>query len=133
MNLIAISIIVVYSIFNQIQLLLVNDSSRVKLVETLSLVLTNNSLMILLVIMQIYHEYNEKYKIKYRKLHIYQYSKQIEYSADISECSICYIEYTKSDNIRKLNVCCHIYHKECIDKWIQLYNKKNCPLCRANL
>jgi hypothetical protein len=139
MNLIAIIIIVIYSVFNQIHLLLINDTSINNLIKICGRVLINNSFMILLIIMQICHEYSEKYKIKHKKLDIYQYSKQIEYSVFDSvkdsqnECSICYIEYTKSDNIRKLNVCSHIFHKECIDKWIQGYNKKNCPICRANL
>ena len=46
-----------------------------------------------------------------------------------SECVICCD--TISDNILKLNNCNHIFHKDCIYKWIH-YNR-TCPLCRANI
>jgi hypothetical protein len=71
MSLIAI-IIIVYSVFNQIQLLLINNTSISNLIKICGRVIINNSFMILLIIMQICHEYSEKYKIKHKKLDIYQ-------------------------------------------------------------
>ena len=42
-------------------------------------------------------------------------------------CSIC-LE-TIENNYIILYKCCHKFHKECIDRWL---NKKNtCPYCRA--
>tara|TARA_Y100001958_G_C21247511_1_gene578931 strand:- start:5061 stop:5441 length:381 start_codon:yes stop_codon:yes gene_type:complete len=42
-------------------------------------------------------------------------------------CSICLEKYKLNDMINRLN-CNHIYHKECLDNWIQ---NNNCPLCRS--
>ena len=36
---------------------------------------------------------------------------------------------SKDNIIRQLN-CNHIYHKECIDKYLLEYSNK-CPICRA--
>jgi hypothetical protein len=64
-------------------------------------------------------------------LDINQYSIQIEHILD--KCSICYIEYNKDDDIRKLLVCDHNYHIKCINTWITEYNNITCPLCRKNI
>lgn len=42
-------------------------------------------------------------------------------------CSICLERFKLDDMINKLN-CNHIYHKGCLDSWIQ---NNNCPLCRS--
>ena len=44
-------------------------------------------------------------------------------------CLICMDDFTEEDLVRKLPKCKHIYHKECIDKWI--VKKSTCPICRA--
>lgn len=48
-----------------------------------------------------------------------------------SMCSICWEEFKKSDKIKKVSRCNHIFHSGCLACW----SKKNqtCPLCRANL
>ena len=44
-------------------------------------------------------------------------------------CSICLCGLTSSgDNIT--TTCNHVFHKECIDRWIG--QSDNCPLCRKN-
>jgi hypothetical protein len=45
-----------------------------------------------------------------------------------TECSICYEQIT--NNASKLE-CGHIYHRECIDKWVQV--NSTCPYCRHSL
>jgi hypothetical protein len=55
-----------------------------------------------------------------------QYS---EISTEFNTCSICQDELSKDNIIRQLN-CSHIYHKECIDKYLLEYSSK-CPICRA--
>jgi hypothetical protein len=75
-------------------------------------------------------EYNRLYIIKHEKK-LDEYSVQIEYVSD--NCSICLNEYTTQDIIRKLNVCSHIYHENCIDEWIGKFNNDTCPMCRANV
>jgi hypothetical protein len=45
-------------------------------------------------------------------------------------CSICLEEYIDDRKMSRLK-CDHIYHKECIMKWIK--NNNECPLCRAEV
>lgn len=45
-------------------------------------------------------------------------------------CSICYENFEYTSLVRKL-LCMHIFHVECIDKWINV--KLSCPLCNKNL
>src|SRR3989338_1447322 len=46
-------------------------------------------------------------------------------------CNICLDNFCQDDNVRKLSECQHIYHKDCIDKWLQI--NKNCPVCRCEI
>ena len=43
-----------------------------------------------------------------------------------SECTICLLQYT--EETKKATECQHIFHQECIDRWLQENN--SCPLCR---
>ena len=45
-------------------------------------------------------------------------------------CSICLEEFKTGDNIKKLN-CTHIFHKECLEPWLN--NNINCPMCRTDI
>jgi hypothetical protein len=47
-----------------------------------------------------------------------------------SNCVICLKNCKKGEEVRKFQ-CCHIFHKNCIDQWMQ--EKLTCPLCRKNL
>ncbi|WJX57573.1 RING-type E3 ubiquitin transferase [Trifolium repens] len=47
------------------------------------------------------------------------------------ECSVCLCKIEEGDEIRVLR-CNHIYHTECLDKWIAFKNN-TCPLCRDSL
>ncbi|XVF52341.1 hypothetical protein PTKIN_Ptkin05aG0010800 [Pterospermum kingtungense] len=47
------------------------------------------------------------------------------------ECAICLVEFTDDDTIRLLTICCHVFHKECVDLWLESH--KTCPVCRAEL
>jgi len=55
--------------------------------------------------------------------------KYSEISTEFNTCSICLDELSKDNIIRQLN-CNHIYHKECIDKYLLEYSYK-CPICRT--
>jgi hypothetical protein len=55
--------------------------------------------------------------------------KYSEISTEFNTCSICQDELSKDNIIRQLN-CNHIYHKECIDKYLLEYSNK-CPVCRT--
>ncbi|GAA0140353.1 ubiquitin-protein ligase [Lithospermum erythrorhizon] len=43
-------------------------------------------------------------------------------------CSICQDEFTRDGEVSSL-CCCHLYHTDCIKKW--LLRKKTCPICRT--
>jgi hypothetical protein len=45
-----------------------------------------------------------------------------------TECSICFEQIEAGENIYDIP-CNHIFHKECMTKWIDR-RKKSCPLCR---
>uniref|UniRef100_A0A6C0HHM3 RING-type domain-containing protein n=1 Tax=viral metagenome TaxID=1070528 RepID=A0A6C0HHM3_9ZZZZ len=46
-----------------------------------------------------------------------------------SECTICLLNY--NEETKKITECHHIFHQECLDKWLQ--NNTSCPLCRTEL
>jgi hypothetical protein len=106
------------------------------IINILGIILNNihvNKVTILLIYISylvLADEYNRLYEIKYiTKLKLDEYSEQIEYISD--SCSICLNEYTTQDTIRKLKVCSHIYHQNCIDEWVGKFNNDTCPICRA--
>ncbi|KAM1172743.1 hypothetical protein ACFXTH_022940 [Malus domestica] len=47
------------------------------------------------------------------------------------ECAICLVEFEDDSMLRLLTVCCHVFHKDCIDLWLESH--KTCPFCRGNL
>jgi len=50
---------------------------------------------------------------------------------DTTECPICTAEWVNNDELRKLNMCRHYFHRTCIDRWLE--DHVNCPLCRVNV
>lgn len=50
-----------------------------------------------------------------------------------SECAICLAEFKESEECRSLPKCLHIFHVDCIDKWLAVCSNMTCPLCRASL
>ncbi|CAI8585084.1 unnamed protein product [Vicia faba] len=44
-------------------------------------------------------------------------------------CLICFQDFENGELVRILPKCCHIYHLECIDKW--LVQQGSCPICRT--
>lgn len=50
----------------------------------------------------------------------------------VSECcAVCLYDFENDDEIRRLTNCRHIFHKECLDRWIMDYSQMTCPLCRT--
>lgn len=45
------------------------------------------------------------------------------------ECAICLLEYKECEICLHLN-CEHVFHKSCIEQWINSSNDSRCPLCR---
>ncbi|XP_048134141.1 E3 ubiquitin-protein ligase RHA1B-like [Rhodamnia argentea] len=59
-------------------------------------------------------------------------------------CAVCLSQLREDDEVRELRNCCHVFHRECIDRWVDHDghqdhdhdhddNHKSCPLCRAPL
>ncbi|GMI97495.1 Arabidopsis Toxicos en Levadura 41 [Hibiscus trionum] len=53
---------------------------------------------------------------------------EIYHSGKSTECSVCLTVLEDEDMARLLPNCRHIFHAECIDKWLSLHS--TCPLCR---
>lgn len=53
----------------------------------------------------------------------------------LNTCAVCLNQLSMQDEVRELRNCCHVYHRECIDRWVDRDhdNHMACPLCRAPL
>ncbi|KAL2927527.1 RING-H2 finger protein ATL65 [Bienertia sinuspersici] len=47
------------------------------------------------------------------------------------DCAVCLLDFQEGDCIRTLPHCCHPFHVDCIDMWLQSH--VTCPLCRARV
>ena len=45
-------------------------------------------------------------------------------------CAVCLYEFDGEDEIRWLRNCKHIFHRACLDRWMD-HDQKTCPLCRT--
>ncbi|CAH8354508.1 unnamed protein product [Eruca vesicaria subsp. sativa] len=46
-------------------------------------------------------------------------------------CAICLQDAAEGEKMRRLTVCSHCFHAECIDPWLE--KRSTCPLCRAQV
>ncbi|KAG5251577.1 hypothetical protein OIU76_007790 [Salix suchowensis] len=44
-------------------------------------------------------------------------------------CAVCLYEFEGEDEIRWLKNCKHIFHRACLDRWMD-HDRQTCPLCR---
>ncbi|XP_058739909.1 brassinosteroid-responsive RING protein 1-like [Vicia villosa] len=47
------------------------------------------------------------------------------------ECAVCLDEFSGEEEIRCMTNCKHIFHRTCVDRWID-HDQKTCPLCRTH-
>ncbi|KAK7304029.1 hypothetical protein RJT34_15022 [Clitoria ternatea] len=52
-------------------------------------------------------------------------------SAPAGDCAVCLSKFENHDLLRLLPLCCHAFHAECIDTWLQ--SNLTCPLCRSGV
>lgn len=52
-------------------------------------------------------------------------------AASDGDCAVCLCKFKPHDLLRLLPLCCHAFHAECIDTWLQ--TNRTCPLCRSNV
>ncbi|OUZ99567.1 zinc finger protein [Macleaya cordata] len=48
-------------------------------------------------------------------------------------CAVCLNELRDKDKVRELRNCCHVFHRSCINRWLDHNDQKTCPLCRTPL
>ncbi|ERN12618.1 hypothetical protein AMTR_s00025p00229930 [Amborella trichopoda] len=64
-----------------------------------------------------------------RGLPVSRYENHCEHE---NTCAVCLNEMRSEEIIRELIMCSHIFHKECLDRWVDS-DRKTCPLCRTPL
>uniref|UniRef100_A0A0E0LCB1 RING-type E3 ubiquitin transferase n=1 Tax=Oryza punctata TaxID=4537 RepID=A0A0E0LCB1_ORYPU len=47
------------------------------------------------------------------------------------ECAVCLGAVRDGEMVRRLQACGHVYHAECIDRWLAAH--RTCPLCRREI
>ncbi|XP_076889927.1 E3 ubiquitin-protein ligase ATL4-like, partial [Bidens hawaiensis] len=47
------------------------------------------------------------------------------------DCAVCLTKFEAKDHLRRLPLCCHAFHVECIDPWLK--SNHTCPLCRSTI
>ncbi|XP_057977880.1 brassinosteroid-responsive RING protein 1-like [Malania oleifera] len=45
-------------------------------------------------------------------------------------CAVCLYEFEGDEEIRRLTNCRHIFHRSCLDRWVD-HDQRTCPLCRT--
>lgn len=45
-------------------------------------------------------------------------------------CAVCLCEFNRDDDIRRLTNCRHVFHRSCLDRWMD-HDQRTCPLCRT--
>ncbi|KAJ0974459.1 hypothetical protein J5N97_016424 [Dioscorea zingiberensis] len=51
---------------------------------------------------------------------------------DEAVCGVCLSRLEQKDEVRELGNCSHVFHMECIDKWVNI-GHLTCPMCRSQL
>ncbi|KAL2902575.1 E3 ubiquitin-protein ligase RHA1B [Bienertia sinuspersici] len=46
------------------------------------------------------------------------------------QCAVCLNEFRNHEEIRRLTNCRHIFHRVCVDRWMD-HDQITCPLCRT--
>ncbi|KAI0655491.1 hypothetical protein C8Q70DRAFT_433817 [Cubamyces menziesii] len=66
--------------------------------------------------------------VKFSQLEKYEREGKVA-SNCVDRCLICLDDYQPEDDVRLMH-CRHAFHKDCVDKWLQV-GRNNCPACRS--
>ncbi|KAL6602811.1 hypothetical protein ACP70R_043172 [Stipagrostis hirtigluma subsp. patula] len=61
----------------------------------------------------------------------YTQSSRRRSGGDGAQCSVCLGTVQDGEMVRRLPLCKHLYHVECIDMWLASHT--TCPVCRADV
>lgn len=61
----------------------------------------------------------------------YSEAARLKLGTESLECAVCLSEFDDDETLRMLPKCCHVFHPECIDTWLESH--VTCPVCRADL
>lgn len=53
-------------------------------------------------------------------------------SHDMS-CAVCLKRFKKKNQVWELSNCSHVFHEECLNRWLLYDARLSCPLCRTSL
>lgn len=48
-------------------------------------------------------------------------------------CAVCLKRFKQKNQVWELSNCRHVFHKECLDRWLLYDARLTCPLCRTSL
>ena len=75
----------------------------------------------------------EEYKIlEFERLPIERQNEIKQLIANNPSCSICLDEFNIFDEF-SITKCDHIYHLDCIERYVKSSHKNSCPMCRADM
>jgi hypothetical protein len=49
------------------------------------------------------------------------------------ECYICLEKFKNDDKIFDLCNSCHLFHENCLEKWVKVFKNSSCPVCRKKI
>ncbi|KAL3523234.1 hypothetical protein ACH5RR_016068 [Cinchona calisaya] len=52
---------------------------------------------------------------------------------DDMSCAVCLKHFKKNNQVWELSNCRHVFHKQCLDRWLVCDARLTCPLCRTCL
>ncbi|KAF8379555.1 hypothetical protein HHK36_028995 [Tetracentron sinense] len=79
-----------------------------------------------------FHEFQSVSAILIREiLPVVKFEDLISGDGDTPDsCAVCLYEFEGREEIRRLTNCRHIFHRSCLDRWMD-HDQKTCPLCRT--
>nr|XP_009775194.1 PREDICTED: RING-H2 zinc finger protein RHA1a-like [Nicotiana sylvestris] len=72
------------------------------------------------------HDHNNELRI------IRRFEHDLGTNLDSVECAICLCKIEEGEEVRELR-CDHVFHRVCLDRWMNCGRNMTCPLCRNHL
>ncbi|XVF09647.1 hypothetical protein REPUB_Repub07fG0112400 [Reevesia pubescens] len=63
-------------------------------------------------------------------LPVIKYEELVVEGNPLESCAVCLYEFEGGEEIRWLRNCRHVFHRACLDRWMD-HDQKMCPLCRT--